>query len=171
VTYTAAKEVILSAGTFNSPHILMLSGIGPKDHLEAHNIPVKIPLEGVGHNLKDQVGIGGFYPVVGYTPESPYLFPSPVFNIFGPEKEGIPTYQFLMAGGFIFIAPQHQNSVGRVYLQSNNTQDPIVIDPQYLSTKEDMTTLVKGFTDYVFPLYDDLIAKGVVSPGTFQHSK
>ncbi len=50
---TASKEIILSAGAFNTPQILMLSGIGPKDELKAHGIkPVQI-MPGVGENLQD----------------------------------------------------------------------------------------------------------------------
>jgi choline dehydrogenase-like flavoprotein len=50
----AGREVILSGGTFNTPQLLMLSGIGPRQDLEAHNIPVRIPLDGVGRNLQDR---------------------------------------------------------------------------------------------------------------------
>jgi len=49
----AKKEVLLSAGAFNSPQILMLSGIGPKDELAKHNIPLRHELSGVGQNLQD----------------------------------------------------------------------------------------------------------------------
>ncbi|MGI9228504.1 MAG: GMC family oxidoreductase [Gammaproteobacteria bacterium] len=51
----AAKEVILSAGTVNSPQILMLSGIGDPVELEKHAIPVMHDLPGVGKNLHDHV--------------------------------------------------------------------------------------------------------------------
>lgn len=49
----ARKEIILSAGVLMSPHLLMLSGIGPRDVLQRHKIPVKIELPGVGRNLRD----------------------------------------------------------------------------------------------------------------------
>lgn len=49
----AHKEVLLSAGAFNSPQLLMLSGIGPKDELLKHNIDLVHELAGVGQNLQD----------------------------------------------------------------------------------------------------------------------
>ncbi|KAG1670510.1 Glucose dehydrogenase [FAD, quinone] [Nymphon striatum] len=51
----ATKEVILSAGAVNSPHILMLSGIGPKEQLEKAGVPVVQDLPGVGQNLQDHI--------------------------------------------------------------------------------------------------------------------
>lgn len=51
----ATKEVILSAGAFNSPHLLLLSGIGPKDQLAEFGIEVKKDLPGVGQNLQDHL--------------------------------------------------------------------------------------------------------------------
>ncbi len=54
----AAKEVILCGGAFNSPQLLMLSGIGPKAELDALNIPVVADLPGVGKNLQDRYEIG-----------------------------------------------------------------------------------------------------------------
>ncbi|CAH1107808.1 unnamed protein product [Psylliodes chrysocephalus] len=52
------KEVILSAGSVNSPQLLMLSGVGPKQELNKHKIPVIQDLK-VGHNLQDHIGLGG----------------------------------------------------------------------------------------------------------------
>jgi choline dehydrogenase-like flavoprotein len=49
----AAREVIMSAGAMASPKLLMLSGIGPAEHLAAHGIEVKLDAPGVGSNLQD----------------------------------------------------------------------------------------------------------------------
>lgn len=54
---SANKEVLLSAGAISSPHILMLSGIGPNDELETHGIEKHHTLEGVGKNLQDHLDI------------------------------------------------------------------------------------------------------------------
>ena len=50
-----APEIILCGGTINSPQLLMLSGIGPADHLQDHGIAVAADLPGVGRNLHDHV--------------------------------------------------------------------------------------------------------------------
>ena len=50
----ARREVILSAGAFNSPQLLKLSGVGPAEELRRHSIPVVIDLPGVGENLQDR---------------------------------------------------------------------------------------------------------------------
>jgi len=53
----AEKEVLLSAGAFNSPQLLMLSGVGPTSELNQHNIEIIHPLAGVGKNLQDHPDI------------------------------------------------------------------------------------------------------------------
>ena len=55
VQVTAAREVILSAGAFGSPQLLMLSGIGPQSQLQAHGINTVHTLPGVGQNLQDHI--------------------------------------------------------------------------------------------------------------------
>ena len=54
----ASGEVILSGGVFNTPQLLMLSGIGPRAELERHGIGVKVDLPGVGKNLQDRYEVG-----------------------------------------------------------------------------------------------------------------
>ncbi|MES2172622.1 MAG: GMC family oxidoreductase N-terminal domain-containing protein [Pseudomonadota bacterium] len=55
-TLRARHGVVLSAGAMNTPRLLMLSGIGPADHLRAHGIEVVCDRPGVGGNLQDHVG-------------------------------------------------------------------------------------------------------------------
>ncbi|KAL8676148.1 MAG: hypothetical protein Q9186_007302 [Xanthomendoza sp. 1 TL-2023] len=62
-TLHASREVILSAGAFQSPQLLMLSGIGPQGTLARHEIPLLADLPGVGQNLWDQVYYGASFRV------------------------------------------------------------------------------------------------------------
>lgn len=54
----ARREVILSGGAFNTPQLLMLSGIGPPEQLRAHAISLSVDLPGVGRNLQDRYEVG-----------------------------------------------------------------------------------------------------------------
>lgn len=53
----ARREVVLSAGTFNTPQILMLSGVGSRTELDRHGIQVHHDLPGVGKNLQDHLDV------------------------------------------------------------------------------------------------------------------
>ncbi len=57
-TVSASREVILAGGAFNTPQLLMLSGIGPRDVLTQHGIAIRAELPGVGRNLQDRYEIG-----------------------------------------------------------------------------------------------------------------
>ena len=53
---TARREIVLTAGSFQSPKLLMLSGIGPRDQLDRHGIEVIVDAPEVGANYQDHVG-------------------------------------------------------------------------------------------------------------------
>lgn len=73
IEVSARREIIVSAGTYNSPHLLLLSGIGAAETLRAHDIAVVADLPAVGQGLEDHVGAGvgfaasrsGVSPVIG----------------------------------------------------------------------------------------------------------
>ncbi len=69
VRVRADREVILSGGVFNSPQLLMLSGIGPADHLRRTGIEPVLDLPGVGGNLQDHLA-----PMLHYTRPNPGAF-------------------------------------------------------------------------------------------------
>jgi choline dehydrogenase len=80
---TANSEVILAASAINSPKILMLSGIGPADHLTEHGIPVVADRPGVGQNLQDHLELYVQYAVS--KPVSLYKY----WNVFGKAWVGL----------------------------------------------------------------------------------
>ena len=55
VTVRAERETLLAAGAFGSPHLLLLSGVGPAAHLRQHGVDVAHELGGVGENLQDHL--------------------------------------------------------------------------------------------------------------------
>jgi choline dehydrogenase-like flavoprotein len=62
---TARTEVIVSAGAIGSPHLLMLSGIGPREQLDAHGIECHVDAPDVGQHLKDHLQLGFVFPAPG----------------------------------------------------------------------------------------------------------
>ncbi len=64
-TVRAGREVILSAGAVNSPHLLQLSGIGDHALLSAHGIPVVRAMPGVGENLQDHLQLRMIFGIEG----------------------------------------------------------------------------------------------------------
>ncbi|CAB0043384.1 unnamed protein product [Trichogramma brassicae] len=62
----ARKEVILSGGAINSPQLLMLSGVGPRQNLQEVGVPVIYDSPGVGGNLQDHIAVGGLAFLIDY---------------------------------------------------------------------------------------------------------
>ncbi|SMR41974.1 unnamed protein product [Zymoseptoria tritici ST99CH_1E4] len=60
---SCSKEVIVSAGAFHSPYILKQSGVGPRDELEEHEIPVLVENEHVGHHMQDHTAFSVIYSI------------------------------------------------------------------------------------------------------------
>jgi len=58
-------EIVLAAGAIGSPHVLMLSGVGPAAHLAEHGIPLVLDRPGVGQNLQDHLQLRTIYKVSG----------------------------------------------------------------------------------------------------------
>jgi choline dehydrogenase-like flavoprotein len=62
---TAEREVVLSAGAIGSPQLLMVSGIGPREHLESHGITCQVDSPDVGQHLKDHLQMGLMFSAPG----------------------------------------------------------------------------------------------------------
>ena len=60
-TVKATREIILSAGAIQSPQLLQISGIGPRDLLKQYGIKVVKALDGVGAHLQDHLGVNYYY--------------------------------------------------------------------------------------------------------------
>jgi choline dehydrogenase-like flavoprotein len=103
-TIGARREVILCAGAFQTPQLLMLSGIGPADELRRHGIEPRVGLEGVGRNLQDHVDYIALYQthdnsVFGITLRQALRVPR-MAREWRREGRGALTTNFAEAGGF-----------------------------------------------------------------------
>ncbi|MBT4691429.1 MAG: choline dehydrogenase [Rhodospirillaceae bacterium] len=101
----AGRDVILSAGAFQSPQLLLLSGIGPGAELQRHGIAIAHELPGVGQNLQDHIDI-----VLPYLSPSPYamgLTPGGIARLikgifeWRRTRTGIITSNSTETGGFV----------------------------------------------------------------------
>lgn len=87
-----SREVILAGGAFNTPQLLMLSGIGPKDELEQHGIEVRVDLPGVGSNLQDRYEVGVVNRVKenwGVLKDAKYAKGDPQYATWESTREGV----------------------------------------------------------------------------------
>jgi choline dehydrogenase len=153
----AEREVILCGGAYNSPQLLMLSGIGPAEQLRALGIDVTLDLPGVGENLHDHL----LSPVIfsaerEIDPPAPGLWESES-HLFWRSREGlvvpdiqpinfsVPLYESWMSGpqnGFTLLGGMiRPASRGRLRLTSSDPSAELDIDPRILSCGVDLEAL------------------------------
>ncbi len=103
------REIILAAGSFVSPQLLMLSGIGPSRELARHNIPVVADLPGVGQNLQEHLDVTLEYRAKSTTPYgiSWKALPRNVLHVFDWifRRRGLFSSTTAEAGGFLSTDP------------------------------------------------------------------
>ena len=169
-TIRAEKEIVLSAGAIDSPKLLMLSGIGPADHLAEHGIEARVDSPGVGEHLQDHPEA-----VIGWEAEQPMVENSYQWweiGIFYDTQEGtgssdkpgrpdlmmhygsVPFDMHTLRQGYptadnsFCLTPNitHAKSRGTVRLRSKDYRDKPKVDPRYFTDEQghDMRVAVEG---------------------------
>ncbi|RNJ64516.1 MAG: FAD-binding protein [Porphyrobacter sp. IPPAS B-1204] len=105
----ARRGVVLSAGAFNSPQILMLSGIGPADHLKANGIDVVLDRPAVGSNLQDHIDYVSGWETdsdipIGSTLKGTLKMAAAIVE-HRRKRTGVMTTPYAEAGGFWTVMP------------------------------------------------------------------
>jgi choline dehydrogenase len=157
-------QILLTAGVYHSPQILMLSGIGPEAELKKHGVPLVHELKGIGENYHD-------HPVVFLTFEGPqeskedWVVPrfrlitkhNPIYDcanfhiIMRPPTEVAGIKRMMPVSAHLL----EQRSRGRVFLQSADPHDLPGVDSQMLEHPEDLKAMLEAMH-----FIDDLVHKG-----------
>jgi len=162
VEVAADGEVVVAAGAIQSPQLLMLSGVGPADHLAEHDIDVRVDLPGVGKNLQDHLRVNVAYDTTeDITPRDPEHVPdrgarydrvlTGAFERSDPDLPAPDIQYGLSAGldpetpteGFSIAAlPLRPTSSGYIELASDDPYEDPIIEPKLLSTEKDVDDIV-----------------------------
>ena len=155
------QEVILSAGAFDSPKLLMLSGIGDAEYLQSLGISVVVDLPGVGENLQDHIIVPVPYEatqdvhpaITSNAIAEAGLFAHSEGNqevtpdlqlIFGPILYPLPGYPNSGVGFTGLMILTHPENIGSVKLRSPDRQDAPIIRLNYLQSRSDVQKLIEG---------------------------
>ncbi|WP_245745706.1 GMC family oxidoreductase [Nocardia altamirensis] len=155
-TAYAESEIILSAGVFGSPQLLMLSGVGPAEQLRSLGLRVRVDLPGIGQNLQDHWSS----PLIWHSKqESPawaaqgleaHFFSTTINGLIAPDVQPIflswvyplPNVE-LPRQGFSAVAQiLHPYSRGELRLRSADPTVAPILDPRVFADPRDLETLV-----------------------------
>lgn len=157
-SYRASREVVIAAGAFGSPKLLMLSGIGPGDELRRHGIEVVADVPGVGRNLHDHLLALQYFALRKREPEPNFIAEAGLFTRALAARQAAPDLQFHVAAGMAFFTPRdaptenvvvcptlvQPKSRGRITLLASDPRLPPMIDPGYLQEPDDVRVLTHG---------------------------
>lgn len=151
-----ADDVILAAGGYASPTILLRSGIGPRDELERHGIPVVADLPGVGRGLMDHPQVIVTMRIAaGHEPEQPSGIQTLIKGRSRQPGAGSFDLHILPTGADIdrehgvwrynfWVILHGSRSRGTVRLRSRDPEDAPMIDHAYFSDPGDLEALCDG---------------------------
>jgi choline dehydrogenase len=154
-TVSAGIEIILAAGAVGTPHLLLLSGIGPKDELEQFGIDAVVDLPGVGENLHDHVQSFIVYEASKPVHTGPYGFSLASALVRTGTSRAAPNVQIMLLdsalkmenwpadrlGYTISFALVDPWSRGTIRLASADPAVPPLINPRFLSDERDVAEL------------------------------
>nr|BFE74799.1 hypothetical protein GCM10020092_081000 [Actinoplanes digitatis] len=162
VSFGVGREVVLSAGGFNTPKILMLSGVGHEKELRAAHVPVRVHSPEVGKNVQDHILHGGCL----YEAPEAFEYRNSAANVSGyyktdsrlelpdvsivqieipyaseviAEQYPAPPNTWALCAGL--VAPK---SRGTVRLRSSDPADRPIVDMRFLSHPDDVTALARS---------------------------
>lgn len=149
-----ARMVVLCAGTYGSPPILLRSGVGAAEPLRALDIPVRLDLPGVGENLADHPAFLMDWGYQGRVRSTPQLHSVVTFHSAAVSRAGPPDLMFWLADpespdeppqfavDMLLLKPQ---SRGRVRLRSADPTDPPMIELPDLEDASDLERLAEAY--------------------------
>ena len=146
-----ANQIIVSSGVIDSPKLLMLSGIGPADHLKSLGIPVVADVPGVGANFQDHLKLSIRWNGKTELPGSTVT--AGMFMRSDPAQYGEPPdLQFYVGRGLetpdrfitITVSLVHPKSRGEIRLRAAAPLAPPIIRANYLQEQADVDALVRG---------------------------
>ena len=165
----AIREVILCGGAFNTPQLLMLSGIGPRAVLEPVGVPMRVDLPGVGKNLQDRYEVGVVNRMDFLQRPLPDLFCFALLGLFGGYFPGYSALEVTKPNylTWAILKAHTQNRAGEVVLRSADPRDTPLINFHYFdegsdSAGEDLQSVVAGIR-FVRKLTAKLKERGLIA--------